>query len=110
MTGNSFVRWNCQALARLVVLVPKKEEKVSYYSFTNYVTPGTIYKYDIEKGTSEVYNKPDIDFNSEDYTSEQVFYESKDGTKIPMIITYKKRHAAGREESNDSLRLWRFQH
>ncbi|MEO2063562.1 MAG: prolyl oligopeptidase family serine peptidase [Christiangramia sp.] len=68
----------------------KKEEKVSYYSFTNYVTPGTIYKYDIEKGTSEVYNKPDIDFNSEDYTSEQVFYESKDGTKIPMIITYKK--------------------
>ncbi|MCM4154948.1 prolyl oligopeptidase family serine peptidase [Gramella sp. AN32] len=68
----------------------KKEEKELYYSFTNYVTPGTIYKYDIEKGTSEVYNKPKIDFNSEDFTSEQVFYESKDGTKIPMIITYKK--------------------
>ncbi len=68
----------------------KKDEKVTYYSFTNYVTPGTIYKYDIEKGTSEVYNKPNIDFNSENYTSEQVFYDSKDGTKIPMIITYKK--------------------
>ncbi|MCP9199228.1 prolyl oligopeptidase family serine peptidase [Gramella sp. GC03-9] len=68
----------------------KKDEDVLYYSFTNYVTPGTIYKYDIEEGTSEVYNKPNIDFNSEDYTSEQVFYTSKDGTKIPMIITYKK--------------------
>ncbi|APG60757.1 prolyl oligopeptidase family serine peptidase [Christiangramia salexigens] len=68
----------------------KKEEKVLYYSFTNYVTPGTIYKYDIEAGTSEVYNKPKIDFNPEDYKSEQVFFNSKDGTKIPMIITYKK--------------------
>jgi len=68
----------------------KEEEDVLYYSFTNYVTPGTIYKYDIEEGTSEVYNKPNIDFNPEDYTSEQVFYDSKDGTKIPMIITYKK--------------------
>lgn len=68
----------------------KKEEKDLYYSFTNYVTPGTIYKYDIEEGTSEVYNKPKIDFNSDDYTSEQVFFTSKDGTKVPMIITYKK--------------------
>lgn len=68
----------------------KKEEEVLYYSFTNYVTPGTIYKYDIENGTSEVYNKPNIDFNPEDFTSEQVFFNSKDGTKIPMIITYKK--------------------
>ena len=68
----------------------KEDEKVLYYSFTNYVTPGTIYKYDIEKGTSEVYNKPNIDFDPENYESKQVFYESKDGTKVPMIITYKK--------------------
>ncbi len=68
----------------------KKDEDVLYYNFTNYVTPGSIYKYNIEEGTSELYNKPSIDFNSEDYTSEQVFYTSKNGTKIPMIITYKK--------------------
>ena len=68
----------------------KKDKDVLYYSFTNYVTPGTIYKYDIENGTSEVYNKPNIDFDPEQFTSEQIFYESKDGTKIPMIITYKK--------------------
>ncbi|MFD2698050.1 prolyl oligopeptidase family protein [Mesonia sediminis] len=68
----------------------KKEDKELYYSFTNYVTPGSIYKYDIEKGNSEVFNTPKIDFNPEDYESKQVFYTSKDGTKVPMIITHKK--------------------
>jgi len=68
----------------------KKEDKELYYSFTNYVTPGSIYKYDIEKGTSELYVKPDIDFDPENYESKQVFYTSKDGTKVPMIITHKK--------------------
>ena len=68
----------------------KKEEKELYYSFTNYVTPGSTYKYDIESGTSELFRKPDIDFNPENYESKQVFYASKDGTKVPMIITHKK--------------------
>ncbi|SDR72525.1 prolyl oligopeptidase [Formosa sp. Hel1_31_208] len=68
----------------------KKEDTDLYYSFTNYVTPGSIYKYDIKNGTSELFNKPTIDFNPEDYESKQVFYNSKDGTKIPMIITHKK--------------------
>ena len=68
----------------------KKEDKELYYSFTNYVTPGSIYKYDINAGTSELYNKPKIDFNPEDYESKQVFFTSKDGTKVPMIITHKK--------------------
>ncbi|WP_405209063.1 prolyl oligopeptidase family protein [Aquimarina sp. LLG6339-5] len=68
----------------------KKEDKELYYSFTNYKTPGSIYKYDIANGTSELYRKPKIDFNPEDYESKQVFYNSKDGTKIPMIITHKK--------------------
>ncbi len=68
----------------------KKEEKELYYSFTNYVTPGSIYKYNIEKGTSELYRKPNIDFNPDNYESKQVFYTSKDSTKIPMIITHKK--------------------
>lgn len=68
----------------------KKEDKEFYFSFTNYNTPGSTFKYDVESGTYELYWKPDIDFNPEDYTSEQVFYASKDGTKVPMIITYKK--------------------
>ena len=68
----------------------KKEEKELYYSFTNYITPGSIYKYNIEEGTSELYRQPKIDFNSDEYESKQVFYTSKDGTKVPMIITHKK--------------------
>jgi prolyl oligopeptidase len=68
----------------------KKEEKELYYSFTNYITPGSIYKYDIATGTSELYIKPKIDFNPDNYESKQVFYNSKDGTRIPMIITHKK--------------------
>ncbi len=68
----------------------KKEIKDLYFSFTNYTTPSTIYKFDPEKGNSTIYKKPKINFNSEDYISEQIFYTSKDGTKIPMIITYKK--------------------
>jgi len=68
----------------------KKEEKELYYSFTNYITPGSIYKYNIAEGTSELFVKPNIAFNPENYESKQVFYNSKDGTKIPMIITYKK--------------------
>lgn len=68
----------------------KKEAKTLYYSFTNYITPNTIYKFDPKEGSTEVYKQPNIDFNSDNYESKQVFYTSKDGTKIPMIITHKK--------------------
>ncbi|MEN2414267.1 prolyl oligopeptidase family serine peptidase [Flavobacterium mesophilum] len=68
----------------------KKDEKILYYSFTNYTTPGSIYSFEPKTGKSEVYQKPKVDFKSEDYESKQVFYTSKDGTKVPMIITYKK--------------------
>ena len=68
----------------------RKEDATLYFSFTNYTTPGTIYSFDPKSGKSVVYQKPNVDFKSEDYESKQIFYTSKDGTKIPMIITYKK--------------------
>ena len=68
----------------------KEKEKDLYFSFTNYITPGTTYKFNAETGKSEVYQKPNVKFNPEDYVSEQVFYTSKDGTKVPMMINYKK--------------------
>ncbi len=68
----------------------KKEEKTVYYSFTNYTTPGSIFAFEPKVGKSEVYQKPKVDFKGEDYVSTQVFYASKDGTKIPMVITHKK--------------------
>jgi len=68
----------------------KKEEKEMYFSFTNYKTPGTTFKYNVESGEYEKYWSPKIDFNPDNYISEQVFYTSKDGTKVPMMITHKK--------------------
>ena len=68
----------------------KKEDKEFYFSFTNYNTPGSSYKYNVETGEYKQYWKPEIDFNPSDYESTQVFYDSKDGTKVPMIITHKK--------------------
>jgi prolyl oligopeptidase len=68
----------------------KKAEKELYFSFTSYVYPSTIFKYNIESGQSEIYKKSGVQFDPSNYESKQVFYKSKDGTKIPMIITYKK--------------------
>ena len=68
----------------------KKDENEFYFSFTNYNTPSSSYKYNVDSGAYEQYWKPEIDFNPEDYESKQVFYSSKDGTKVPMIITHKK--------------------
>ncbi|CAM4159210.1 prolyl oligopeptidase family serine peptidase [Zobellia nedashkovskayae] len=68
----------------------KKENKEFYFSFTNYIIPGSSFKYNVETGEYTSYWKPSIDFNSDDYESNQVFYTSKDGTKVPMIITHKK--------------------
>nr|WP_228394819.1 prolyl oligopeptidase family serine peptidase [Chryseobacterium arthrosphaerae] len=68
----------------------KEKEKDLYYSFSNYITPATTYKFNVDSGKSEVYQKPKVKFNPDDYVSEQVFYTSKDGTKIPMMINYKK--------------------
>ncbi|HCG5112638.1 TPA: S9 family peptidase [Vibrio parahaemolyticus] len=68
----------------------KKEETEVYYSFTNYKMPSTTYRLNIKDGDSEVYYKSKAPFDPALYDSRQVFYTSKDGTKVPMIITYKK--------------------
>ena len=68
----------------------KKEDSILYYTFSNYKTPSTIYSYNPIDGKSKIYKKPDVNFNPDNYVSNQVFYTSKDSTKIPMIITHKK--------------------
>ena len=68
----------------------KKDETHTYFSFTNYAYPTQIYKMDLATGATELYWKPAIAFDATHYESKQVFYTSKDGTKIPMMITYKK--------------------
>jgi prolyl oligopeptidase len=68
----------------------KSEDKEVYYTFTSFTTPASIYKFDIASGQSTVYAQPKVDFKPEDYETNQVFYTSKDGTKIPMFIVHKK--------------------
>jgi len=68
----------------------KRYDSETFYGFTSFTTPTTIYRYDLVKGESTVFRQPQVDFDSEDYQTEQVFYPSKDGTRVPMFITYKK--------------------
>lgn len=68
----------------------KKEDKTVFYTFYSFTYPPTIFELDLETGTSELFNQPDLKFTPEDYISTQVKYKSKDGTEVPMFIVYKK--------------------
>lgn len=67
-----------------------KDDNTAFYSFTSFTFPGAVYKYNVETNESTLYRAPKVDFNPEEFVTEQVFYPSKDGTKIPMFLTYKK--------------------
>ena len=68
----------------------KSTDKETFYSFTGFTTPTTIYRYDTTSGKSSVFREPKVDFNPADFETKQVFYTSKDGTRVPMFLTYKK--------------------
>lgn len=67
-----------------------KDDKECFFVFTSFTTPGTIYKYDMNKNSYELYRAPKVEFNSDDFVTEQAFFPSKDGIMIPMFLTYKK--------------------
>ena len=68
----------------------KEKEPECFYSFTSFTQPGTVYRYDLSANTSTLYQQPQVKFRLQDYESRQLFFESKDGTRVPMFITYKK--------------------
>lgn len=68
----------------------KKDETEVFYTFTSFTFPATIFRYDIENNSTELFRKSDIKFNPDEYETKQVFYKSKDGTEIPLFITHKK--------------------
>ncbi len=68
----------------------KIDAEVVYYSITGYTSPATIYSLDMQSGESELYLSPEVNFTPEDFTTEQVFYTSEDGTRVPMFISYKR--------------------
>ncbi len=68
----------------------KKEDKEAFYTFTSFINPGEIYRYDLNNGKSELFRKTDTKFDANGFETKQVFYTSKDGTKVPMFIMHKK--------------------
>lgn len=68
----------------------KREDRITFYTFSSFTIPPTIYKYDIPSGTSEVFHSTEVKFDPEAYEAKQVFYTSKDGTRVPMFIVHRK--------------------
>ena len=68
----------------------KRKDKETFYSFTSFISPTTIYRYDPATGKSSIFKQPKVDFDATKYETKQVFYNSEDGTRIPMFLTYKK--------------------
>jgi prolyl oligopeptidase len=68
----------------------KRTDRETFYSYTSYSTPATIYRYDLTSGKSKVFRSPAVKFTPDDYETKQVFYDSKDGTRVPMFITARK--------------------
>lgn len=68
----------------------KKEDNQAFFSFTSFTRPTTVYSLDMTAKKIAVFKAPKVDFESDDYTTEQVWFKSYDGTKVPMFLTYKK--------------------
>ncbi|MEM9587665.1 MAG: prolyl oligopeptidase family serine peptidase, partial [Planctomycetota bacterium] len=68
----------------------RQDASETFFSFTNYVTPASIYRVDLSDGSTEAWRRPDVEFEVDDYVTEQVFYRSQDGTRVPMVITRNK--------------------
>ena len=68
----------------------KRKETETFYNYVSYTEPQTVFRYDFKTGKSTVLFRPKVDFNSADFQTEQVFYQSKDGTRVPMFLTYRK--------------------
>ena len=68
----------------------KTTETETFYSFTSFTTPTSIYRFDLESGESTLYWQPQVDFNPTEYETQQVFFTSKDGTQIPLFLSHKK--------------------
>lgn len=90
LQGNFSKEIELPGLGSLGAIEGTKESDELFYSFSSFTMPSSIYRYDFEAGASELYKQPDVAFDPDKYVTKQVFYESKDGTTIPMFISHKK--------------------
>lgn len=77
------------------------DHQETFFSFTNYTTPATIYRLDLTSGETEIFREPEVAFDPDDFVTEQIFYSSKDGTRVPMFLSYKK----GLEKNGENLAI-----
>jgi prolyl oligopeptidase len=78
------------SVGSVVGITGRRKDAEAFYSFSSFAYPSTVYRYDVSAGVSTVFRKPAVDFVPETFETVQVFYPSKDGTKIPLFLTYKK--------------------
>ncbi|MCD4772481.1 MAG: prolyl oligopeptidase family serine peptidase [Bacteroidales bacterium] len=90
MKGELIEEMSIPGIGTLYGLNGKKDENTAFFGFTSFTFPSTIFKYDIDGNNFEIYKKPDIDFDAKQYSTNQIFYKSKDSTEIPMFIIHKK--------------------
>jgi prolyl oligopeptidase len=90
MKGNKTSEIVLPGIGTLGGLNGKKNDLIAFYAYTSFTFPTTIFKYDFKTCKSEIFKKPDIDFNANEYETKQVFYSSVDGSNIPMFIVHKK--------------------
>ena len=90
LTGKKIYEVKLPTLGSVTAISGDKDDNEAFYMFTSYTFPPTIYRFDVTKNTTEVLKKIELPFNANDFVTEQIFYTSKDGTKVPMSITYKK--------------------
>ncbi len=107
--GRSVAELALPGIGTIGALSGQPDEPELLYSFTSFLQPPTVFRYDLEKKTSSVFFEPKLTFDPSKYETRQVFYKSKDGTRVPMFITGAQRPLAQRAESHPALRLRRLQ-
>ncbi|MHB1686374.1 MAG: prolyl oligopeptidase family serine peptidase [Ignavibacteriaceae bacterium] len=90
LSGKNEEEIKLPALGTIESLSGKRNENIAFYDFTSFTFPPTIYELNVKENSSIVFHKPEINFNFNNYVTKQIFYKSKDGTKVPMFIVYKK--------------------
>ncbi|HEY0809879.1 MAG TPA: prolyl oligopeptidase family serine peptidase, partial [Longimicrobiales bacterium] len=88
--GKSLGEMALPGIGTLTSLSGKRSSNELFYSFSSFLFPNTVYRYDVATGRNDVFRKPEINFDPSGYETKQVFYNSKDGTRVPMFITHKR--------------------
>ena len=89
-TAGTCATCNFPAIGAAAGFGGERTDKETFYTFSSFATPPSIYRYDMASGESSLFRRPELKFNPDDYEVKQVFYHSKDGTRVPMFIVYKK--------------------